>query len=96
MNDIVQRTGMERGPVSKYLSVLQDLRVVERETPATERHPEKSRKGICRLDDNFSRFWFRFVLPYKIRLVERGGRRVVEQEISSHLDHLDILQVHED
>lgn len=86
MNDIVQRTGIERGPVSKYLSVLQDLRLVERETPVTETQPEKSRKGIYRISDNFFRFWFRFVLPYKSRLVESGGKTIVEQEILPHLD----------
>jgi AAA+ ATPase superfamily predicted ATPase len=87
MNDIVQRTGIERGPVSKYLSVLQDLRLIEREIPVTEKHPEKSRKGIYRLSDNFFRFWFRFVLPYKSRLVEGGERKVVEKEILPYLDN---------
>jgi len=87
MNDIVQRTGIERGPVSKYLSVLQDLRLIEREIPVTEKHPEKSRKGIYRLSDNFFRFWFRFVLPYKSRLVEGGERRIMEEEILPHLDN---------
>jgi AAA+ ATPase superfamily predicted ATPase len=87
MNDIVQRTGIERGPVSKYLSVLQDLRLIERETPITEKHPEKSRKGIYRLSDNFFRFWFRFVLPFKSRLVEGGERKVLEKEILPHLDN---------
>jgi uncharacterized protein len=87
MNDIVQRTGIERGPVSKYLSVLQDLRLIERETPSTERHPEKSRKGIYRLSDNFFRFWFRFVLPYRSRLVEGGERKVLDEEILPHLDN---------
>lgn len=87
MNDIVQRTGIERGPVSKYLSVLQELRLIERETPITERHPEKSRKGIYRLSDNFFRFWFRFVLPYKSRLVEGGSRKLLEQEILPNLDN---------
>jgi hypothetical protein len=87
MNDIVQRTGIERGPVSKYLSVLQDLRLIERETPVTEKHPEKSRKGIYRLSDNFFRFWFRFVLPYKSRLVEGGERKITEDEILPHLDN---------
>jgi len=87
MNDIVQRTGIERGPVSKYLAVLQDLRLIERETPVTEKHPEKSRKGIYRLSDNFFRFWFRFVLPYKSRFVEDGGRKIMEQEILPHLDN---------
>jgi AAA+ ATPase superfamily predicted ATPase len=87
MNDIVQRTGIERGPVSKYLSVLQDLRLIEREIPVTEKHPEKSRKGIYRLSDNFFRFWFRFVLPYKSRLVEGVGGKVMEKEILPHLDN---------
>src|SRR4030043_753454 len=87
MNDIVQRTGIERGPVSKYLSVLQDLRLIEREIPVMERHPEKSRKGIYRLSDNFFRFWFRFVLPYKSRLVEGGERKVTEEEILPQLDN---------
>ena len=87
MNDIVQRTGMERGPVSKYLSVLQDLRLIEREVPVTEKHPEKSRKGIYRLSDHFFRFWFRFVLPYKSRLIEEGGRKILEKEILPQLDH---------
>jgi AAA+ ATPase superfamily predicted ATPase len=87
MNDIVQRTGIERGPVSKYLSVLQDLRLIERETPVTEKHPEKSRRGIYRLSDNFFRFWFRFVLPFKSRLVEGGERKVTEDEIFPHLDN---------
>jgi hypothetical protein len=87
LNDIVQRTGIERGPVSKYLSVLQDLRLIEREIPTTEKHPEKSRKGIYRLSDNFFRFWFRFVLPQRSRLVESGGRRILEREILPHLDN---------
>ncbi len=87
MNDIVQRAGIDRGPVSKYLSVLQDLRLIERETPVTEKHPEKSRKGIYRLSDNFFRFWFRFVLSYKSRLVEGGERKVIEEEILPHLDN---------
>jgi AAA+ ATPase superfamily predicted ATPase len=87
MNDIVQRTGIERGPVSKYLSVLQDLRLVERETPIIEKHPEKSRKGIYRLADNFFRFWLRFVQPYKSRLVESGGQRLLKQEILPQLDN---------
>lgn len=86
MNDIVQRTGIERGPASKYLSVLQDLRLIERETTITEKQPGKSRKGIYRISDNFFRFWFRFVLPYKSRLAESGAKKIVEQEILPHLD----------
>jgi len=87
LNDIVQRTGIDRGPVSKYLSVLQELRLIEREVPVTERHPEKSRKGIYRLADNFFRFWFRFVLPYRSRLEADKGRGVMDREILPQLDN---------
>jgi len=61
--------------------------LIEREIPVMEKHPEKSRKGIYRLSDNFFRFWFRFVLPYKSRLVEGGERKVTEEEILPHLDN---------
>ena len=63
------------------------VRLIEREIPVTEKHPAKSRKGIYRLSDNFFRFWFRFVLPYKSRLVEGGERKVMEEEILPHLDN---------
>ncbi len=33
--------------------------------PATESHPEKSKKGIYRIADFFLRFWFRYVHPYQ-------------------------------
>ena len=31
----------------------------------TEKNPEKSKKGLYRITDNFIRFWFRFVHPYR-------------------------------
>jgi hypothetical protein len=64
LNEISQATGMERGPASRYLSILQDLRLVERRVPVTERQPDKSRRGIYRLRDPFLAFWFRFVAPH--------------------------------
>jgi AAA+ ATPase superfamily predicted ATPase len=85
LNEIVQATGMERGPVSRYLAVLKDLRLVERHVPATERQPDKSRQGLYRLRDPFLAFWFRFVAPYASTL--EGGytapvARRVEAEMS--------------
>ena len=47
MDGIVQRSGLEQGPVCEYLSVLQDLRALERETPATERDPKKAAKEFA-------------------------------------------------
>ena len=54
---------MERGPASRYLAILQDLHLVERRVPVTERQPDKSRRGLYRLRDPFLAFWFRFVAP---------------------------------
>ena len=48
----------ERNKVSKYLLVLQTMRLVEKKVPCGE--GEGSRKGIYKLTDNFFRFWFRY------------------------------------
>ncbi|MBI2046688.1 ATP-binding protein [Candidatus Pacearchaeota archaeon] len=59
LNEIVNETGLDRGVVSKYISILMDIHLAERMLPITEK--KSSRKGIYRLRDNFFRFWFRFV-----------------------------------
>ena len=33
--------------------------------PITEKNPERSRKSLCYVSDNFIRFWFRYVYPFK-------------------------------
>ena len=68
----VRQTGL-----SKYLKVLERLDVLERVVPVTEENPEKSKKGLYRIKDNYLRFWFRFVFP-QMGLLETG-RRAEEQ-----------------
>jgi hypothetical protein len=58
MNEIITKTGVESGPCSKYIKVLIDLGIVKKETPLMEK---SARKTIYQLDDNFFRFWYRFV-----------------------------------
>ena len=48
----------DKSKVSKYLVVLQTMRLVEKKVPCGE--GEGSRKGIYKLTDNFFRFWFRY------------------------------------
>jgi AAA+ ATPase superfamily predicted ATPase len=71
LGQIIHDTGLDKGVVGKYIGVLCDLHLVEREVPVTERKPEKSRMGIYRISDNFIRFWFRFVFPHG-EAVEQG------------------------
>ncbi len=62
LGNIVNDTGLEKEKVTKYLSVLQQLQLIERRIPITEKHPEKSRKGIYVLKDQYFKFWLRFIL----------------------------------
>lgn len=65
LNAIAQAAGFgDSTTTGRYLDILQQLRVVRRQVPVTERQPEKSRKGIYQIEDAFLHFWFRFVHPY--------------------------------
>jgi len=69
LNEIAQKAGVGDGPTtSRYLDILQQMRLVYRSVPATKSQPEKSKKGIYRISDFFLRFWFRYVHPYQSAL----------------------------
>lgn len=80
MGEIVNATGLPQSLANKYLGVLADLRIVEREVPVTEATPLKSKKGLYRISDEFCRFWFRFVLPHRSEL-EMGRLEPVTRTI---------------
>jgi AAA+ ATPase superfamily predicted ATPase len=85
LNEIKQATGIEG--VTAYLEPLQQLHLVERLVPVTETQPQKSRRGIYRLKDNYLRFWFRYVHPNRSQL-ERGGAQIVlENLVLPEIDH---------
>jgi AAA+ ATPase superfamily predicted ATPase len=68
LSEIVNATGIAQPVANKYLGVLSDLRIVEREIPVTEEKPLKSKKGLYRIIDEFFQFWFRFVFPRRSEL----------------------------
>lgn len=53
---------------------------IEKRTPITEKNPEKSRKGLYFIADNFIRFWFRYIYPYKGEL-ELDNMQIVLDEM---------------
>ncbi len=63
--EIVNETGFEKGSLHKYLFTLEDLHLIEKEVPVTEKNPEKSRRGLYQIQDQFVKFWFNYVYPYK-------------------------------
>lgn len=81
MNEIATKTGIDSSPCSKYMKSLIDLGIVKRETPITEK---PGRKTVYSLDDNFFRFWYRFV-PQNQSAIQSGRiRRIYEATIKKY------------
>ncbi len=88
LSEIVNASGLGQPAANKYLGVLSDLKIVEREVPVTEEKPLKSKKGLYRITDEFFQFWFKFVFPNRARL-EMGEVEpvwgAVARELPQHL-----------
>ena len=87
--------GIRQTSLSKYLKTLIDLNVLERQVPVTEGNPDKSKKSLYRIKDNFLQFWFRFVLP-NLSYLETGRTAVVEKRIREHFIDGHVAYVYED
>jgi len=83
LGEIMGETGLERGTVGKYLSVLIDLGFVRREVPVTA--SRKSRRGRYYIADPYFAFWFRYVHPNE-DLVETGQGELLVDIIMGDLN----------
>lgn len=81
--------------LTKYLKTLIDLDILEREVLVTEDSPEKSKKGLYKIKDNYLRFWFAFVYP-NMSFIESGHGRIVMDKIRKSLVRNHIAFVYED
>lgn len=90
-------SALEQGTsgLTQYLSTLSDLDFVEKRTPVTEKNPEKSRKGLYFIVDNFIRFWFRYVYPYKGEL-ELDNMQIVLDEMQKDFETKFVAFAYED
>lgn len=70
--------------LTKYLKTLIELDILEREVPVTEENPEKSKRGLYRIKDNYIRFWFAFVYP-NMSFIESGNSQIVMDKIRKGL-----------
>jgi AAA+ ATPase superfamily predicted ATPase len=68
LSEIINDTGFDKSLISRYLEVLQELRLVCKDVPVTEHNPSKSKQGLYRLRDRFFAFWFRYVFPNRAKL----------------------------
>ena len=81
--------------LTKYLKTLIDLDILEREVPVTEENPEKSKKGLYKIKDNYLRFWFAFVYP-NMSFIESGNGEIVLSKIRKGLISNHTAFVYED
>jgi len=72
-NEIATKVGLDSGICAKYLRVLLELGILKKETPITEK---RGRKTIYTIEDNFFRFWYRFV-PGNMSAISAGRIRQI-------------------
>lgn len=94
-SEISRDFGLKQTSLGKYLKTLIDLDVLERQVPVTEGNPDKSKKSLYRINDNFLQFWFRFVLP-NLSYLETGRTAAVEKRIREHFIDGHVAYVYED
>jgi len=81
-NEISTKVGIESAICAKYLKVLLDLGILTKTTPITEKFGKKT---IYRIEDNFFRFWYRFV-PQNISAISSGRfPQIYEQAVKKHI-----------
>ena len=91
LNDIYQKTQIEKTKLSSYLNNLMELGILEREFSMTEGIKEQAnvQRGIYRVADNYFRFWYAFVFP-NLSELESGDAAgiweyVVEPELNGYV-----------
>lgn len=73
----------ERAKVSKYITTLTTLRLIQKQSPCGE--PKNSKKSIYTLTDSYFRFWFRYISANK-SYYELLGTEEASIEIEKNLN----------
>jgi len=86
-NDIYNKTNLDKSLLSKYLSVLENLGIIEKIVPVTESYKSKlkAKGALYSLKDNFFDFWFRFVYLNKQEL-EKENSELVLKNIKNEIE----------
>ncbi len=95
LSKIATSLELKQTGVTKYLKTLIDLDILEREVPVTEENPEKSKKGLYKIKDNFILFWFKFIFP-NLNYIESGHSELAMKKIKLNMVDGHIAYVYED
>ncbi len=93
LNDIHQKTHIEKTKLSAYLKNLIDLGILSREFPVADGVKVRAniQRGLYQVTDNFFRFWYAFVFP-NLSELEAGDAEgvwhyVVKPELDRYVSH---------
>lgn len=95
LSDISSVLELKATDLTRPLKTLMELDLVKREIPITEKNPEKSKKGLYKITDNFILFWFTFVYP-NLSDIEQGNTPYVLDKIKKSFVRNHVAFVYED
>lgn len=85
ISEIASRTQISVTSLAKPLNILMDLGFVQRHVPFVEYNPHKSKRGVYRVSDPFTRFWCRYILPNMSLITAGRGALVWDRFIEPDL-----------
>lgn len=85
LNDLYKITGFERAKISVYLKNLAGLKIAEKMESFDTPGKEQTQKGIYRITDPFTQFWYCFVYPHLSKLVMLGPEKFYRKYIENNL-----------
>ena len=92
LNDLFEKTRIERAKLSVYLKTLMENDIVEKVTSAKVGDPANTLKAFYRIKDTTVRFFYRFIFPHysslKISGSQRFYRRFIEHDIFAFLEEV--------
>ena len=88
LNDIHQKTQMDRSKLSVYLRNLLELGLIEREFSLSDGMKERAnvQRGLYQLVDKYFRFWYTFIFPNISELETGDSESVYRYVIQPQLD----------
>jgi len=88
LNEIYQKTQLDRAKISVYIKNLMDLNILNREFPVTEsiKSTINVQRGLYHIADNFFSFWYRFIFPNLSELEAGDVDGVFEYSIKPFID----------
>jgi len=85
LGHIASKLGKNVQNITSFISKLIELDIIYKDVPITEKNPQKSKKGLYFIKDNFFRFWFLYVLSNKSQL-EIGNSVYVLKKIKENFN----------